>query len=197
MKTIPKTTRVMAWDCDCERYMSGPKKGQPVEGSDRIGPGKNCFNKYKRLHTCFLSPGLVGREDFTDIDGAVEKNHRMLMLEIKSPGTKLPIGQEIMYKNLSRTGITTILILSWADTSNPETLTKVSAWFLGRSYDLRDGGLATATHWIKVWRTWAVAKPIPEVTVDSSDLKVMASLTSKSKMLCDNETINLRALLGV
>jgi hypothetical protein len=57
----------------------------------------------------------------TDIDGLVEKRGHFLWLEAKSPGKSIPLGQEIMFKNLRADGRHTIFVI-WGDVGKPERL---------------------------------------------------------------------------
>lgn len=52
-----------------------------------------------------------GKIRLTDVDGEVERNGRFLRLEIKSPGKDIPIGQQILFRQLIDTGIYDIFVL--------------------------------------------------------------------------------------
>lgn len=49
----------------------------------------------------FLDTAFPGNIRVSDMDGWVEKNGNLLLLEWKRTGASLPIGQEIAFKNLS------------------------------------------------------------------------------------------------
>lgn len=55
----------------------------------------------------------------SDIDGFVERNGEMLIVETKSPNANIPLGQSISYERLSRKKNATILVL-WGEPNKPE-----------------------------------------------------------------------------
>jgi len=57
----------------------------------------------------------------TDIEGFVERNGQFLVIECKSPGVQVPIGQQITFYNLIKTGVFTVLIV-WGKANEPEEL---------------------------------------------------------------------------
>lgn len=50
----------------------------------------------------------------TDVDGLVERNGKFLVLETKSPGARLPEGQEITFKSLVR-NVGAVVIVIWGE----------------------------------------------------------------------------------
>ena len=50
----------------------------------------------------FAAGGAPQRFGFTDVDGQVERNGCLLVIELKTPGAPLPAGQRIMYEQASR-----------------------------------------------------------------------------------------------
>ena len=46
--------------------------------------------------------GAPPRFGFTDVDGQVERNGCLLVVELKMPGAPLPAGQRIMYEQATR-----------------------------------------------------------------------------------------------
>ena len=50
----------------------------------------------------FAAGGASRRFGFTDVDGQVERNGCLLVVELKAPGAPLPAGQRIMYEQASR-----------------------------------------------------------------------------------------------
>ena len=79
---------------------------------------RGCFNvkrrpKIEMFHDCF--PGKIS---FGDVDAIVEINGKGLMLEWKSDTTDLPMGQQIMYRRLTKTEQLTVIILC----GNAETM---------------------------------------------------------------------------
>lgn len=50
----------------------------------------------------------------SDIDGVIERNGNLFVLETKSPGASVPLGQKIMFENMWKAGYAHILIL-WGE----------------------------------------------------------------------------------
>lgn len=57
----------------------------------------------------------------TDIDGFFERNSKFLVLETKGKGVKVPKGQEIMFKNMQKTGLFTVVIV-WGEPGSPSEM---------------------------------------------------------------------------
>jgi len=55
----------------------------------------------------------------TDIDGFVERNGLFLVIETKSHDANIPFGQQIMFENMIKTGLFTVLII-WGEANQPE-----------------------------------------------------------------------------
>lgn len=68
------------------------------------------------LDDCF-----PGKMKITDIDGFFERKGKFLVLETKQPGAPIPKGQEIMFKNMQRTGLFTVLIV-WGTKNDPKEM---------------------------------------------------------------------------
>lgn len=47
----------------------------------------------------------------TDIDGFAERNSKFLVLETKQKGVLIPKGQQIMFNNMQKTGLFTVVIV--------------------------------------------------------------------------------------
>lgn len=45
------------------------------------------------------------------MDGWTERGGHLLMLEVKTPGKEVPLGQEIGFRNLSKAGTATVIVL--------------------------------------------------------------------------------------
>ncbi len=68
------------------------------------------------LDSCF-----PGRMKVTDIDGFLERNSKFLVLETKGKGVPVPKGQEIMFKNMQKTGLFTVVIV-WGEPGSPSEM---------------------------------------------------------------------------
>ena len=56
----------------------------------------------------------------TDIDGFVERKGKFLAIETKAPEVEIPQGQEIMFKQMAKIGITVFVV--WGTTNTPTKL---------------------------------------------------------------------------
>ena len=63
---------------------------------------QGCFNTKCRPDFGVFYDCFPGKGSFTDIDGIIEINGKLLLLEWKSKPDTIPVGQQIMYKHLSR-----------------------------------------------------------------------------------------------
>jgi len=61
---------------------------------------QGCFNVKKRLKLEVFEDLFPGKISMTDMDGLVEIGGQFLMLEWKSPGVQVPMGQRILFSNL-------------------------------------------------------------------------------------------------
>lgn len=78
-----------------------------------------CFVKNLMPDWDFLKDSFRGKGRIGDIDGIIEKNGHLLILEWKSTGAPLPEGQEIMFTNATRKNLITVFVI-WG---NPTTTT--------------------------------------------------------------------------
>ena len=112
---------------------------------------RGCFNvkrrpKIEMFHDCF--PGKIS---FGDVDAIVEINGKGLMLEWKSDTTDLPVGQQIMYKRLTKTKQLTVIILC----GNAETMEiNYMGWVFAGKYveparEAIDGAKQSIDDWVK------------------------------------------------
>lgn len=114
---------------------------------------RGCFNVKRRpkieiFHDCF--PGKIS---FGDVDAIVEINGKGLMLEWKSDTTDLPMGQQIMYKRLTKTEQLTVIILC----GNAETMEiNYMGWvFAGKYVEPVRETVEGAKQSIDEWVQWA------------------------------------------
>jgi hypothetical protein len=74
-----------------------------------------CFNDLHRLKFHVFKDCFPGKISFTDIDGIVEINGLVLMLEWKSSDSPLPTGQKIMFERLSKKDICVFVVYGNAE----------------------------------------------------------------------------------
>lgn len=69
------------------------------------------------LDDCF--PGT--KIKVTDIDGAVERRGKFLILETKKKGVPVPVAQQIMFERFQETGLFTVVVV-WGDKNQAEEM---------------------------------------------------------------------------
>lgn len=84
---------------------------------------EHCFNRLKRPKIEVFAECFPGNIQMSDVDGEVEIKGHWLRLEWKAQGAPLPLGQEINYKELTKTTQTVVFIVY----GDPENMT-VSAF---------------------------------------------------------------------
>jgi len=84
---------------------------------------QGCFNIKKRLKFDAFTDVLPRKIGMSDVDGLTEINGNFLFLEWKEPGAPIPLGQEIMFKNLTRSFPATVVVVSGdAEYMQPESV---------------------------------------------------------------------------
>jgi hypothetical protein len=118
---------------------------------------RGCFNQERRPKIEQFSDCFPGRINFGDVDGIVEINGYALILEWKtSVGDKLPMGQQIMYKNITKPGnITVIVIVGNAKTMDCESY---CFFYRGKQSQWVSANLKTIKNKIKNWSNWVKTK---------------------------------------
>lgn len=70
-----------------------------------------CYIKRQTPDWGFLDSSFSGRIRVTDIDGAVEVNGHLLLLEWKGEGVPLLRGQEIMFQQITKANNITVFLV--------------------------------------------------------------------------------------
>lgn len=87
-----------------------------------------------------------GKVSPTDIDGLVERNGHFLLLEGKSRGVKIKVGQEILLREWAAKPHCTAIVF-WGPLSDPNRL----RWMHGHDVIEVDGDLARLRAWLRRW----------------------------------------------
>lgn len=125
-----------------------------------------CFNKKMRLkfhvfNECFKEIGHRSNPNFTDIDGAVSINGRMLFLEWKSNNKPLGIGQQILFQGMLsmnrklKHGRIIILVVY----GNAETMTVDKFYQYKETWRVEPDWITSETlfEFVERWANWANA----------------------------------------
>lgn len=107
------------------------------------------------LDDCFFQTGIR----VTDIDGCVERNGYLLLLETKAPGVPLKIGQKRLFEAFVRNGIGTVIVI-WGKPGQPQQL----LWWTQTEQETYCApnpaeGITTLQGWVKHWFTWTDRQP--------------------------------------
>lgn len=116
-----------------------------------------CFNHLMRPKFEAFSQAFPDKENFTDVDGILEKCGNALMLEWKENPGKIPTAQMIAYTNLSIGKRITVFIVAG---DALKMTAKSFAFVLDGKY--RDWKTCDMTYVLKQmsrWREWAVEHP--------------------------------------
>lgn len=100
---------------------------------------------------CFDNP----RVTLMDLDGMVERNGYMLLIETKWPGGDLSGGQRIAFTNLCKTNFTSVIVV-WGQPQQPE---EMQIYHLGHVYDRQPCDKFTLRLAVKRWYDWASSQP--------------------------------------
>ena len=72
----------------------------------------------------FIERELPGKCAVSDLDGVIERNGQFLVIETKSPGAKVPMGQAIMFSALQKLDSFTVVVIY----GKPEHVEKMRVW---------------------------------------------------------------------
>lgn len=107
----------------------------------------------------FASQALPGKAAISDVDGYVERGGYMLLLEGKYPGAPVPKGQEIAFKNLTASGMVTVICL-WGTDSQPQQMQIRTD---GRPGERGPVTQETVVQTVSAWYRWASHQPRPKL----------------------------------
>lgn len=114
---------------------------------------RGCFNIKKRPKIEMFADCFPGKISMGDIDGAVEINGKLLILEWKEDRGGLRQGQEIMFENLSKHGNVSVMIVEGC----PETMqvSRVAIYHGGKFSPWKEATLEDIKCRMRGWAEWA------------------------------------------
>lgn len=130
--------RLMRWNC------FDPDKGCYRKLMPRLGVFDDCF------------PGKIG---MSDVDGIVEVAGRFLLLEFKSNGAALKMGQRIMFERMTAGNSDPMKFTVIVVSGDPETMEvrTVQVFSGGKSGEPEPCSLEQLKERMKVWKCRAIS----------------------------------------
>jgi len=101
----------------------------------------------------FLDQSFSGKIKVTDIDGAVEANGHLLIIEWKGIGVPIPIGQKIMFEKITARSDITVYVVN-GDPAKNEPIT-VQIFFDGSGGKVQQCNQAKLQNLCTRWETYA------------------------------------------
>ncbi len=132
--------RHMYWDCD---------KG---------GPGKNCFNRKKRLKFGVFDGCFPHNINFSDVDGLVHLAGKFCLLEWKGNGVEVPWAQRLAYESFTR-NTKNIVFIVYGDAEDM-TVQSFGYYRNGIYVNAVDRTLDDLKKWLRRWADWAETEKV-------------------------------------
>lgn len=114
---------------------------------------RGCFNKKQRLKFSVFYDSLPGKNSFTDIDAITEYKGNALILEWKSAPNNIPPGQDIMFRQITKGKMLSVICVA----GDAETMkaTHTAAYFNGAWRDWKVTTTAELNLKIQKWVEWS------------------------------------------
>lgn len=107
-----------------------------------------CYLKVLKPRLEALNAALPGRLCFTDIDGMLEIDGRLLFVEWKR-GMTIPQGQDIAFRGMTRGNQNTVLVIS--GTLPEMEVARYCVYVRGGQCSWHTADLAEVQEWIRFW----------------------------------------------
>lgn len=114
---------------------------------------QGCFNRKKRLKFGAFTGCLPGRISFTDVDGLVEVNGNLLLMEWKDHPA-LSTGQRILFERMTLVCPATVLVVE--GDAEDMTVRSIRIVWRGRISPSEPADLEGLRELIRAWSQWAV-----------------------------------------
>jgi hypothetical protein len=119
---------------------------------------RGCYSEQNRPKIEIFADCFPGRINFGDVDaGIVEINSRALYLEWKGSAVDIPKGQDIMFRNLSKTGLLTIVTV--AGNAQSMDISAVGWYISGEFSGWQEAGVDRVKRLFSAWAKRALALP--------------------------------------
>jgi len=113
-----------------------------------------CYIKKMTPNWGFLDSSFSKRITVGDIDGIVEANGKLLILEWKTSGAEIPLGQQIMFEKVTPiSGIVTVIVI-WGDPEET-TVSGYQLFFNGKKQKKKEAGCDDIKEVCRRWEFWA------------------------------------------
>ena len=117
---------------------------------------QGCFNRKKRLKFSVFKDCLPGNISLTDVDGLVEIQGNLLLLEWKDH-QRIGVGQRILFQRLTTLCPATVLIVE-GDAEDMSVDAVATAWD-GRIGPFQTANLDSLRETVRQWSAWALVHP--------------------------------------
>jgi len=112
-----------------------------------------CYIKKMTPNWGFLDSSFSGKITVGDIDGIVEANGKLLVLEWKTTGACIPSGQEIMFVKATNCGKITVIVI-WGDPEET-TVSHSQSFVKGIQNKKIEAGEDDIKSMCVAWESWA------------------------------------------
>ena len=120
---------------------------------------QGCFNKKRRPKIEQFADLWPGRISMGDVDGIVEINGHVLMLEWKTNRKDLPLGQSIMYERLSMAPDCLVCVFCVDGDAEHMIVSRVKVFFNRQEQEWQSATMETLRSRMRGWALWAMKQP--------------------------------------
>ena len=103
------------------------------------------------LNDCFTNVDPSSKIRVSDIDGIVERNGQMLVIENKKPNEKMPYGQKLTLESFAAQGHTVLVVYG----NSPEEITSYEIWRLSSRQRHDSATTEEVKRRVESWFAWA------------------------------------------
>jgi hypothetical protein len=114
---------------------------------------QGCYVKEQTPDWGFTDNAFSGKIRVTDIDGAVEANGHLLLLEWKGRGASIPKGQSIMFEKITRINHIVVFVIN--GDAKYSSCSHLSIYENGKITQDLDVNNEDLCEWCKKWENYA------------------------------------------
>ena len=116
-----------------------------------------CFFDKKVVRLYDFDDCFGGKIGLTDVDGLVERNGHFLFVEWKAPQEKLPMGQRILFEQLTKLSdkIVVVVVNGHSSQSEGSHPVQYQTAYKGRWSAVEETNIEQLRDFFRRWYTWA------------------------------------------